>query len=333
MPTFSLFRRANPAALRALGLTAIALMAIASPVVFAQTAWPTKPVKIIVAAGAGSSVDVFARVLGDRLAQSLGQPFVVEPRPGANGAIAGQAVATAKPDGYTFLFAGNSALVINPLMAKSLPYNGETDLVAVAPVVYVPLAIAVRDDHPARTIQDLLAQSRAKESFFATPGAASLSRLIGENINEKTGTKFVNIAYPTGGAAQMDLIGGRVPLLIDGLGGLAPHIKSGKMRLLAVSTATRAKEFPDVPTIAEAIPGFVVPGINSVVAPAGTPAEIMDLLNKKINEITQDRSIIERFATMGGDAAVGTRADLERLLKDQRVTFKRLIEQAKIKEE
>lgn len=299
----------------------------------AQLAWPTKPVRIVVAAGAGSSVDVFARVLGDRLAQSLGQPVVIEPRPGANGAIAGQVVATAKPDGYTLLFAGNSALVINPLMAKNLPYNGEKDLIAVAPVVYVPLAIAVRSDHPARTIQELLAQSRSKESFFATPGAASLSRLIGENLNEKAGTKFINIAYPNSGAAQTDVMGGRVPVLIDGLGGIAPHVKSGRMRLLAVSTAIRAKEFPDVPTIAEAIPGFVVAGVNSVVAPVGTPVEVLDLLNRKINEITQDRRIAERFSGMGGDAASGSRADLERLLNDQRVTFKRLIDQAKIKEE
>ena len=330
MDTDSFFRRTN----LAIRVIAIAFIAATGSTASAQTAaWPTKPVKIVVAAGAGSSVDVFARVLGDRLSQSLGQPVVIEPRPGANGAIAGQVVATAKPDGYTFLFAGNSALVINPLMAKNLPYNGEKDLVAVAPVVYVPLAIAVRDDNPARTIQELLAQSRGKESFFATPGAASLARLIGENLNEKAGTKFVNIAYPTSGAAQTDLIGGRVPMLIDGLGGIASHVKSGRMRLLAVSTATRAKEFPDVPTIAEAIPGFVVPGINSVVAPAGTPPEILDLMNKKINEITQDGGIADRFATMGGDAASGSRADLERLLKDQHVTFKRLIEQAKIKEE
>ena len=314
-------------------LLATVLLTATSTLVSAQTAWPARPVKLVVAAGAGSSVDVFARLLGDRLSQSLGQPIVVEPRPGANGAIAGQVVASAKPDGYTLLFAGNSALVINPLMAKNLPYNAEKDLVAVAPVVYVPLALAVRADHPARTIQELLASSRSNEIFYATPGAASLSRLIGENLNEKVGTKFINIAYPTSGAAQTDLLGGRVPVLIDGLGGIAPHVKSAKMRLLAVSTASRAKEFPDVPTLAEAIPGFVVPGINSVVAPAGTPAEILDLLNKKINEITQERSIVERFATMGGDAATGSRAELERLLKDQRVTFKRLIEQAKIKEE
>ena len=333
MHTYPFFRRVDTGISRR-GRWAMAIfIAMATAAVSAQTAWPNRSVKLVVAAGAGSSVDVFARVLGDRLAQSLGQPFVVEPRPGANGAIAGQAVASAKPDGYTFLFAGNSALVINPLMAKNLAYNGEKDLVAVAPVVYVPLAIAVRDDHPARTIQELLAQSRGKESFFATPGAASLSRLIGEHLNDKAGTKFINIAYPTSGAAQTDLLGGRVPMLIDGLGGITSQIKSGKMRLLAVSTATRAKEFPDVPTIAEAIPGFVVPGINSIVAPAGTPPEIMDLLNKKVNEITSDRSIVERFATMGGDAATGTRADLDRLLKDQRVTFKRLIEQAKIKED
>ena len=333
MHNHSFFKRADTGINRGVRSVVAIFIAITTAVASAQTAWPTRPVKLVVAAGAGSSVDVFARVLGDRLAQSLGQPVIVEPRPGANGAIAGQAVATAKPDGYTFLFAGNSALVINPLMAKNLAYNAEKDLVAVAPVVYVPLAIAVREDHPARTIQELLAQSRGKEIFFATPGAASLSRLIGENLNEKAGTKFVNIAYPTSGAAQTDLLGGRVPMLIDGLGGIASQVKSGKMRLLAVSTATRAKEFPDVPTIAEAIPGFVVPGINSIVAPAGTPPEIMDLLNKRVNEITSERSIVERFASMGGDAATGTRADLDRLLKDQRVTFKRLIEQAKIKED
>lgn len=312
---------------------ALVLVTVASCHVLAQGAWPTRPVKLIVAAGAGSSVDVFARVLADRLSQSLGQPFVVEPRPGANGGIAGSAVASAKADGYTLLFAGNSALVINPLMAKNLAYDGEKDLVAVAPVVYVPLVIAVRPDHPARSIQELLAQSRGKETFFATPGAASLSRLIGENLNEKAATKLVNIAYPSSGPAQTDLMGGRVPVLIDGLGGVSAFAKAGKMRLLAVSTATRAKEFPDVPTIAEVIPGFIVPGINSVVAPAGTPADILELLNRKINEITKDPNIVERFAGMGGDAASGSRAALERLLKDQRVTFKRLIEQAKISQE
>ena len=273
---------------------------------------------------------MFARVIGERLSQSLGQPFIVEARAGANGGIAATSVAQSKGDGYTLLFAGNSALVINPLMTKNLGYNADKDLVAVAPVVYVPLALGVSVDHPARTLQELITMAKAKEMFFATPGSASLSRLIGENLNERVGTKLANIAYPSSGPAQTDVMGGRIPVLIDGLGGIGPHVKSGRMRLLAVSTETRSKEFPNVPTFAEVIPGFVVPGINSIMAPAGTPVEVLELLNKKINEITRDPAIAERFITMGGDAATGTRAELERLLKDQTTTFKRLIETAKI---
>ncbi len=309
---------------------ALSVAACAAGSAHAQAAWPSRPVTFIVAAGAGSSVEVFARVLAERLQRSLGQPFVVEPRPGGNGTIGAQAVVNAKPDGYTFLFAGNSALVINPLMSK-LPFDMEKELVPVAPVVYVPLAIAVKADHPAKSIHALVANSKGQDTFFATPGAASLSRLIGENINERAATRFVNIAYPNAGAAQTDVIGGRVPVLIDGLGGIAPHVKGGRLRLLAVSTQARAKEFPDVPTLAEAVPGLVVPGINSLMAPAGTPAAILDLLNAKVREVTGDPAIAERFATMGGDAAIGTRAELDTILKGQRVLFRQLITKANIK--
>lgn len=298
----------------------------------AKSSWPSRPLRLVVAAGAGSSVDVFARVVANRLSQSLGQAVIVEPRPGGNGGIAGQAVAVAKPDGYTMLFAGNSALVINALVAKNLPYDGEKAFVAVAPVVHVPLAIAVSGNSPISSMKDLLAQARQGDVFYATPGAASLSRLIGEDLNARAGTRFVNVAYPSSGPGQTDVMGGRVPVLIDGLGGISAQAKSGRLRLLAVSTATRAKEFPLVPTLSESIPGFVVPGINSIVAPAGTPFEVMELVNRKVNEILKDPAIIEQFAAMGGEAAPGSRADLDRLLKEQRATFKGLIERANIRE-
>ena len=236
-------------------------------------------------------------------------------------------------DWNTLLFAGNSALVIAPLMAKALPYAGEKAFVPVAPVSYVPLAIAVPSGSAIRSLQDLLAQAKGQEMFFATPGAASLSRLIGENLNEKAGTRLVNVAFPSSGPAQTDVMGGRIPVLIDGLGGIAPHVKSGRMRLLAVSTATRFKEFPDVPTIAEVVPGLVVPGINSIVAPAGTPPEALDLLNRRINEITGDPAIADRFLGLGGEAARGSRDDLDKILREQRSTFRRLIQAANIKEE
>lgn len=313
----------------------VALALIAATSVHAQPApaWPTRPATFVVAAGAGSSVDVFARVIAERLQAALGQTFLVDAKPGANGTIGTQAVARAKPDGYTFLFAGNSVLVINPLMSKDLPYDIEKDFVAVAPVSFVPLVIAVAPEHPAKTIQQLIAMSKDSESFFATPGAASLSRLIGENVNAKAGTKWVNVPYPTGGAAQTDVIGGRVPVLIDGLGGAGPHAKAGRLRLLAVSTATRSKSFPDVPSLGEAIPGFAVPGINSLVAPAGTPAPILERLNQEIRKITEDKAIGEKFIAMGGEAAVGSRDELERTLKDQRMLFRQLIAGANIKAE
>jgi tripartite-type tricarboxylate transporter receptor subunit TctC len=139
------------------------------------------------------------------------------------------------------------------------------------------------------------------------------------------------VPYPTGAAAQTDVIGGRVPILIDGLGGIAPHVKGDRLRLLAVSTQKRAKEFPNVPTISEAVPGLVVPGINSLMAPTGTPVAILDQLNAKVREIMADPAIVERFAGMGGDATVGTRPELETLLKGQRVLFRQLIDNANIK--
>jgi tripartite-type tricarboxylate transporter receptor subunit TctC len=325
MRAFSYIRRT------VLSAACLSLCSVLGGAAHAQGAWPARQVTFIVAAGAGSSVDVFARVLADRLQRSLGQPVVVEVRPGGNGVLATQAVTNAKPDGYTFLFAGNSVLVINPLMTKSLPFKVEKDLVAVAPVSYVPLAIAVRTDHPAQSLKELLASSKSADVFFATPGSASLSRLIGENLNQQVKTRFVNVPYPTGSAAQTDVIGGRVPVLIDGLGGIAPHAKNGRLRLLAVSTQQRSKEFPDVPTIAEVVPALVVPGINSLMAPAGTPPAILDFLNTKVREITSDPAIAQRFTTMGGEAAVGTRDDLEKMLRDQRVLFSQLIDSANIK--
>jgi len=311
-------------------LLAPVLLALSVPAAQAQT-WPSRPIRMVVAAGAGSSVDVFARLVSERLSKALGQAVIVDPRPGANGTIAAQAVASAKPDGYTLLYAGNSALVVAPLMTKDLPYDAEKDLEPVAPVVYVPLAIAVGAKSAIQNIQELVAGAKTDEVFFATPGAASLSRLIGESINQKAGTRLVNIAYPSSPPAHTDIIGGQVPILIDGLGGIAPHAKSGRMRLLAVSTASRFAGFPDVPSISEAVPGLATPSMNIVMAPAGTPAEVLDLLNRHINEITADPAIASRFIPMGGESAQGSRQDTAAMLREQRVEFRKLMQTANIK--
>jgi len=321
----AMLRLLAPIALKAAFASMLALNGIAAA---AQT-WPSKPIHILVAAGAGSSPDVFARVLGERLTHALGQAVIVEARPGGNGSIAARAVATAEPDGYTLLFSGNSALIVNPLMTRNLPYK-EADLVPVAPVCLVPLAVAVSNASDVKSIQELLASAKESETFFATPGAASLSRLIGESFNERAGTKLRNIPYPTSGPAQTDVIGGRVPVLIDGLGGIVPHAKAGRLRLLAVSTPARFPDYPDTPSISEAVPGLSVPGINSLMAPAGTPEPVLDLLNRKINQILQDPVVEQRFLAMGGQAAPGSRAALAETFRQQRIDFQRLIESANI---
>ena len=327
---FDLARKWTTAALAVAALSVT--LAVGQPA-FAQKTWPTKPITLIVPGAPGSSTDNVARVYAERLSQLLGQPIVAENRAGAEGAIGSKALVSAKPDGYTLMIAGNSILVLNAFTVKNLAYDAEKDFVNVGQLVSIPFGIAVTKDYPASSFKELLALSKEKETFFATPGAASISRLIGEWLNQKAGTKLANIAYPSSAHAHTDLIAGRVPIMIDGLGGVAPHVKSGRVRLLAVTTRTRAKAFEDVPTVAEFVPGFVVPGVFAIVAPPGTPAEIVETLNREIRVAAQDPKVGERMAVLGAEASSGPTAELDRLLKDQRTLFKGLVEQAKLKPE
>lgn len=299
----------------------------------AQGAFPNKPLTLIIPGAAGSSTDNIGRIIADRLGQALGQTVVIDIRAGGNGAVGARALAAGKPDGYTLMMPGNSISVLASYTIKNPAYDPEKDFVTVAQVVAIPFGITVGTDHPARSLKDLIALARDKEVFFATPGSASISRLIGEWLNQKTGTRLVNIAYPSSAAAHTDVIGGRVAMMVDGLGGVAPHVKSGRMRLLAVTTQNRVKGFDDTPTAAEVVPGFVVPGFFTLVVPPGTPAEIIDTLNRAARQAMQDPRVNERLAIFGAEAASGSVADAERLLREQRTLFKGLVEQAKIKPE
>lgn len=300
---------------------------------FAQGVFPSRPITLIVPSAAGSSLDNIARLYGERLGQLLGQPVVIDIRTGGNGAVGARALAAARPDGYTLMFPGNSITVLYPYTVKNPTYDPEKDFVSVALVATIPFGITVAKDHPARSLKDLLAEAKDKEVFVATPGSASISRLIGEWLNQKAGTRLANIPYPSSAAAHTDVIGGRVPVMIDGMGGVAPHINSGRMRLLAVTTQNRARGFADVPTVAELIPGFVVPGFIAVVASPGTPPDAIEAINRATRQVVQDPKLNERFAVFGAEAASGPTTDLDRLLREQRTLFKQLIEQAKIKPE
>ena len=317
-----------PAAGAALLLAAVC----AAPAALAQK-WPTRPLTLIVPGAVGSSTDNIARVYADRLAQQLGQPVVIDIKAGGNGAVGARALAAAKPDGYTLMMPGNSIIVLATYTVKNASYDPEKDFVPVAQVVAIPFGIATGNDQPMKTLADLMAVARQKGVFFGSPGSASISRLIGEWLKQKGATGLTNVAYPSSAPAHLDMMGGRLPVMIDGLGGVAPHVKSGKVRLLAVTTPQRAKTFPDTPTAAETIPGFVVPGFFAVVAPPGTPNDVIEILNRESRLVAQDPRLNERYEVFGAEAASGTRADLDRLIREQRVLFKGLVEQAKIQPE
>ena len=304
----------------------------AAPVALAQK-WPSKPVTLIVPGAGGSSTDNIARVYADRLSQQLGQPVVIDLKAGGNGAVGARALAAAKPDGYTLMMPGNSIIVLTTYTVKNAVYDPEKDFVPVAQVVAIPFGIATGNDQPMKSLADLMAAAKQKEIFFGSPGSASISRLIGEWLKQKGASGLTNVAYPSSAPAHLDMMGGRLPVMIDGLGGVAPHVKSGKVRLLAVTTQNRAKTFPDTPTAAETIPGFVVPGFFAVVAPPGTPNDVVEILNRESRMVAQDPRLNERYEIFGAEAASGTRAELDRLIKEQRTLFKGLVEQAKIKPE
>lgn len=309
-----------------------AALAACSTLALAQK-FPSRPITLIVPGAGGSSTDNIARIYGDRLSQQLGQPVIIDLRAGGNGAVGARALATAKPDGYTLMIPGNSIIVLAPFVTKSPSYDPEKDFVPVAQVVSIPFGIGVGNDQPIHSINDLVAASKQRELFFATPGSASISRLIGEWLKQKGATGLTNVAYPSSAGGHMDVMGGRVPVIIDGLGGIAPHVKAGKIRLLAVTTPARAKTFPTAPTVAESIPGFVVPGFFAVVAPPGTPADVLDTLNSASRAVAADVKLGARYELFGAEAASGSRADLDRLIKEQRTLFKGLVEQAKIQPE
>jgi tripartite-type tricarboxylate transporter receptor subunit TctC len=320
--------------IRVLAAATACAAALCVHAVYGQPTWPTKALRLIVPGAPGSSTDNIARLYADRLSQQLGQPVISEVRPGGNGAVGARALAGAKPDGYTLMIPGNSIIVLAPLTQKDLSYDPEKDFVPVSQVVSIPFAIAVGSDQPIRSIQDLIALAKEMELLFASPnGSASIPRLIGEWLKQKGASGLSHVGYPSAPPAHLDVMGGRVPIMIDGMGGVAPHVRSGRMRLLAVTTQNRVKGFADVPALTEIIPGFVVPGFFAIVAPAGTPNEMVELLNRESRLVAQDPKLNERYEILGAMAASGSRAELERLIKDQRVLFKGLMDQAKIKPE
>ena len=296
--------------------------------------YPSRPLRWIVPFPAGGSTDLIARLLGEWLAARLGQPVIIENKPGGGTNIAVQAVVNAPADGYTLLFAV-ATNVINPSLYKSLPFDFQRDIAPVAGLAELPLVLDVNPDVPAKTVAEFIAYAKANPGKinFASFGVRTISHLAIELFKSSTGVDVVHVPYQGGAPMLTDLLSGRVQAGVDALPNSLPHIKSGGVRGLAVLSAKRTPALPDVPTMGETIAGFEVTPWTALGVPSATPNEIVERLNREINAGLADPGIRARMAEVGGVPLLYSAAELRALIAREAAKWASVVEQAGIKPE
>jgi tripartite-type tricarboxylate transporter receptor subunit TctC len=300
---------------RLLHVAAAAVGLFAAPVTASAQAYPTRPIQVIVPFAGGSASDVVMRILLDRMAKSIGQPFIVDNRPGAGGNIGSDLVAKSKPDGYTLLMGTVGTHAINPSLYKNMPYDHVKDFVPVILVAGVPNVLVVNPSLPVHSVPELIAYAKANPGKlnFASSGNGTSIHLSGELFKAMTGVEMTHVPYKGSAPALTDLIGGQVQLMFDNLPSSLPFIKAGKLRALAVTSGARAAALPDLPTLAESgLPGFEASSWFGVLAPAGTPRDIVAKLNGAIAGWLASPEAKEKLLAQGAIAAGGTPEDFAR---------------------
>jgi tripartite-type tricarboxylate transporter receptor subunit TctC len=297
-------------------------------------AYPTHPVRIIVGFAAGSTTDTLARLIGQWLSQRLGQQFVIENRPGAGGNVGAEAVIRSTPDGYTLLMVP-PAVAANAALYPHLNFDFIRDAEPVAGVVRVPNVVEVNPAVPAKSIADLIAYAKANPGklSFASAGIGTASHLAGQLFNKMTGANITHVPYRGDGPAMADLVAGQVQVGFATMTASIGFIRAGKLRPLAVTTTTRSAALPDVPTVAETVPGFEASSWFGVAAPKGTPADIVAVLNRQINAGLAAPVIKDRIADMGGMSLAGSPADFGKLIADETDKWGKVIREDGIKAE
>lgn len=285
-------------------LLAIPLLATWTPLTWAQSGWPDKPIKFILSQPPGSGPDNVARLLSERLAKALGQAIVIDNKPGGQNVIGAQAAARSSSDGYTFYFATTAALVTNKYLFKTLPYDSQKDFASVSFVAKSPFAVLVKSDSPITSIQDLITRSKASPGTLslANEGPRTFGGIIARLINSRTQMQANLVGYAAVGVAVQDVIGGHADAVVADLASTAQLVRQGRLRILAVTSAKRVSGWEQVPALAETLPGFEMIGWFAVVAPAGTPPVAIERLNKEINTLLTDPEVIQRMATIGPTA-------------------------------
>src|SRR5262245_27388599 len=294
--------------------------------------YPIRAVRIFVGFAAGGSNDIVARLIGQRLSERLGQPFVIENRPGAGTNIATEAVVRATPDGYTLLLA-SPANAINATLYKKLSFNFLHDVGPVAGLVRQPLVMLVHPAVPARTAPEFIAYAKVNPGkiTMASAGNGSTPHLAGELFGMMTGIKMVHVPYRGAGPALTDLLGGQVQIYFGGTASSIEYIKTEKLRALAITTAVPSPALPGLPTIGQFVPGYEASGWFGLGAPSGTPIEVIDTLNGQINAALGDPKIVARFAALGAVPLAGSVSDFGQLITDETEKWAKVIKFAGIK--
>ena len=302
----------------ALRLAAAAAVACAFSLSSFALDYPTKPVRLIVGVAAGGANDTVARLVAQALSERLGRPVVVENRPGAGGDIGLEAVINAPPDGDTLLFA-TSANALSASFYDKANVNFARDITPVTSLVRGPLIMEVNPSFPAKTIPEFIAYAKANPGKInmASAGIGNTTHVAGELFMMLTGTKFTHVPYRGGAPAVADLIGGQVQLYFDGISGSLEYVRSGKLRALGVTTAQRAAVLPDVPSIAEFVPGYEAGGWYGIGVPRNVPAEIVDRLNREINASLADPKLKTQLADLGYMTIGGSSAEFGNMIAQE----------------
>jgi tripartite-type tricarboxylate transporter receptor subunit TctC len=306
-----------------------AALPIVSRVAWAQ-AYPTRPVRLIVGAPAGGGFDIVARLMGQWLSERLGRSFVIENRPGAGSNIATEAVVRALPDGYTLLLV-TSVNAISTSLYEKLSFNLGRDIAPVAGITRVPNVTVVNPSVPSKTIPEFIAFAKANPGKLnmASGGNGTTGHLSGELFKVMTGVDMVHVPYRGTAPALTDLLGGQVQVMFATMPSSIAYIRAGKLRPLAVTTTTRSDELPEVPTVADFVPGYEASTWYGIGVPTGTPGEIIGKLNKEINTALADPTFKARLADVGGSALSGSPADFGRLIADETEKWGKVIRAAK----
>jgi tripartite-type tricarboxylate transporter receptor subunit TctC len=312
-------------------LTAIVALGAAAPV--RADDYPSRPIRILVPYAPGGIADIAARIVAAKLTEAWGQQVAVENRPGGNGFIAMELTAKSAPDGYTLVMCTVGDIAINPALFKQMPYDVDRDFAPVASISDAPVVLATNGASPYKTVKDVIAAAKAKPGTVnvATPGYGSINQLILESFALNTGTKFVHVPYKGGAPAAQALVAGDIPLAILASSTVAPHVPSGNIRVLAVTSLKRAPLNPEWPTLAEEGGGDVnASNWTALLAPKGTPQPVLDKLNAEVGKILAMPDVKERFAGGGVTTIPSSAAELDARTKREAAVYKVIVEKADV---